>query len=46
MTRQEAYALIADLTPDEKRRLYELLLSQRQNPLPAEPLPEKDQPED
>lgn len=46
MTRQEAYALIADLTPDEKRLLYEMLLTLRQNPLPAEPPLEKDQPAD
>ena len=46
MTKQEAYTLIADLTPAEKRLLYELLLSLRQNQQPAEPLKEKDPPED
>ena len=46
MTREEAYALIADLTPDEKHRLLALLLSLRQNQQPAAPLPEKDQPAD
>ena len=42
MTRQEAYALIAGLTPAEKRLLYELLLSLQQNREPAELPPEKD----
>ena len=46
MTKQEAYALIANLTPAEKRLLRELLLSLKQNPLPAEPPEEKDQQED
>ena len=45
MTRKEAYALIADLTPAEKRLLYELLLDLQRNREPAEPLPEKDQKE-
>lgn len=35
MTREEAYALIADLAPDEKRLLYALLSALRSTP--AEP---------
>ena len=46
MTRQEAYALIAQLSTEEKRRLYEMLLALRQNREPVEPPKGKDQQED
>ena len=46
LTREEAYALIAGLTGDEKITLYEMLLSLRRNPERAEPLTEKDRPAD
>ena len=46
LSREEAYALIADLTEREKLTLYEMLSALRQNPRPAEPPKEKDQQED
>ena len=44
MTRQEAYALIADLTPDEKRLLHRLLLALKSTS--AEPSEESPSPND
>jgi hypothetical protein len=46
ISREEAYALIADLTEQEKLTLYEMLSVLRQNPQPAEPQKGKDQQED
>ena len=46
LTREEAYALIAGLTEEEKLTLYEMLLSLRRNPERAEPQKGKDQQED
>lgn len=40
MTRQEAIELIRELTPDEKARLFELLLSMRREAEPAAREPE------
>ena len=42
LTREEAHALIAGLTREEKLILYEMLLSLRRNPERAEPLTETD----
>lgn len=39
MNEQEARALIADLTPAEKRLLYELLLALRSTPAPEKTAP-------
>ena len=39
MTEQEAYALISDLTPTEKRLLYALLSALRSSPAPGETEP-------
>ena len=46
LTREEAHALIAGLTREEKLTLYEMLLSLRRNPERAEPQKGKDQQED
>ena len=46
MTRQDAYAMIEGLSTAEKILLYEKLLDLKQNPKPAEPPKEIDQPID